>query len=743
MTKREPKKPTRTTAEPPPDPQDVARRRQRFLRVRIVILGVLMMIGGGAVLQRAYRLQITQGEELHAEADAQQLRDVHLAPKRGTIYDRTGAELAVSVDVDSVHANPRQMHREGVDTEVVASQLSAVLGVDRARIAARLASDRYFVWIERQVTPEESAAVRALDIPGVATTEEAHRFYPSGAMAAHILGFSNIDGEGIEGIELALEDHLRGERADVPAIRDRRGRVVFSDTLLDDRATQGDDVHLTIDHTIQHIVERELELTIRTFEAAAGSVVVMDPQSGEILAMASYPTFDPNDPTESPSASRRFRAITDRFEPGSTVKPFTVAAALAAGVLTPTEQIDCSQPLDFGDGLRVVRDSHIHTEPMTPAQILAESSNIGAGIIGARLRGQGLFRGLRRFGFAQPTELPLPGEVQGVLRHYSHWSQRDISTTAFGQGFSVTAIQLAVAMGAIANGGRLMEPILVRRIVDGHGDTVEETLPHARRQVVPRATARLVADMLTAVTGDSGTGSEAAIPGYLVAGKTGTAQQADEVHGGYLAQDDPRAQWTASFVGFVPAEAPRLVIAVIIDEPVIEHTGGAVAGPVFRRVGEAALRHLGVAPVGSGDALADLAAEIRSRAQSGATPEESAAVTAEVVAPPTPGDDEALVPDLHGLTARRMMVALAEAGLIGELEGAGLVATQSPPANIVVPRGAVVHVVLERPSAVEPPMAIDPELDLEAAAHASTATVLAPQTVAVAPSARAGHEVTR
>jgi cell division protein FtsI (penicillin-binding protein 3) len=747
MIKRDTKKP-RTTAAPTPDPLELARRRQRYLRVRIVMLGVLMMLAGGAVLQRAYRLQITQGPELRAEADAQQLRDVHLAPKRGTIYDRTGAELAVSVDVESIHANPRQMHREGVDTEVAATQLSAVLGVDRARIAARLASDRYFVWIERQVTPEESAAVRALEIPGVGATEEAQRFYPSGELAAHILGFSNVDGEGIEGIELSLEDHLRGERADVPAIRDRRGRVVFSDTLLDDRATQGDDVHLTIDHTIQHIVERELELTIRTFEAAAGSVVVMDPQSGEILAMASYPTFDPNHPTASPSSSRRFRAITDRFEPGSTVKPFTVAAALAAGVLTPTEEIDCSQPLDFGDGLRVVRDSHPHGS-LTPAQILAESSNIGAGIIGARLRGQGLYRGMRRFGFAQPTLLPLPGEVRGVLRHYSQWSQRDISTHAFGQGFSVTAIQLAVAMGAIANGGRLMEPILVRRIVDGHGDTVEETLPHARRQVVPRSTARLVADMLTAVTSESATGSEAAIPGYLVAGKTGTAQKADEVHGGYLAQSDPNARWTASFVGFVPAEAPRLVIAVIIDEPVISHAGGQVAGPVFRRVGEATLRHLGVAPVGSGDALADLAEEVHARTRAGvvadaaavAAADADAEIAAEPVAPPTPGEDETLVPDLHGLTARRMMVALAQAGLIGELEGAGLVAAQTPLANIVVPRGALVHVVLERPSAVEPAMT-DPDPETETTAHVPSSPAASAATLAVAP-ARIAREVTQ
>jgi cell division protein FtsI (penicillin-binding protein 3) len=711
-----------TKAAVAPTPEELAARRKKYMRLRIVLLGMLVLLGGSFVLQRAYRLQVTQADELRTEAEAQQLRDVHLSPKRGTIYDRTGAELAVSVDVDSIFASPRTMHREGVDTESAATRLSQVLGVDRARIAQRLASDRYFVWIERQVTPEESAAVRALDIPGVSATQEAHRFYPNGQLGAHILGFSNVDGQGIEGVELALEEHLHGERADVPAIRDRRGRVVFSETLLDDRAAQGDDVYLTIDHTIQHVAERELELSIRTFEARAGSVVVMDPQSGEILAMASYPTFDPNDPGSSPADARRFRAITDRFEPGSTVKPFTIAAALAAGELTASEQIDCHNgTFEVIEGERPIHDTHPHGL-LTPAEILAESSNIGAAIIGMRLGRPGLYRAFRRFGFGQTTGIPLHGETAGSMRHHSQWYERDLATAAFGQGVSVTALQLATAMGAIANGGRLMEPILVHRVVDGHGDTVEEALPHARRQVVPRSTARLVGDMLTAVTGEDGTGAEAAIPGYLVAGKTGTSQKADEEHGGYRAESDPLARWTASFVGFVPAESPRLVIAVIIDEPVIEHYGGIVAGPVFRRVGEASLRHLGVPPVGSGDALADIARQIRERAQLHVAALHAEEAHAEAEREPDapvvePTDDEARVPDLSGVTARGALVRLAGVGLVAELEGAGLVSSQTPMAGTIVPRGAVVHVALERPGAIEADVA--PEAD-EATTRAAT-----------------------
>lgn len=730
MSRAAKKIPAAKLAASAPSPEELARRRLRGLRIRIAMLGTFLLMGGAAVLHRAYHLQIVQADELRAEAEAQQLRDVHLSPKRGTIYDRTGAELAVSVDVDSIYASPRIMHREGVDTEVAAMRLSSILGVDRERIALRLASDRYFVWIQRQVTPDESAAVAALDIAGVATTEEAHRFYPNGSLAAHILGFSNIDGEGIEGVELAMEERLHGERADVPAVRDRRGRVVFSETLLDDRATQGDDVFLTVDHTIQHVAERELELSIRTFEARAGSVVVMDPQSGEILAMASYPTFDPNHPTSASVDARRFRAITDRFEPGSTVKPFTIAAALAQGVLTAGEQIDCHHgTFEIVEGERAIHDTHPH-DLLTPAEILAESSNIGAAVIGMRLGRQGLFRAFRRFGFGHPTGIPLHGEVSGLLRHHSEWYERDTATAAFGQGLSVTALQLATAMTAIANGGRLMEPILVRRVIDGHGDTVEETLPHARRQVVPRSTARLVADMLTAVTGEEGTGAEAAIPGYLVAGKTGTSQKADEVHGGYRLESDPLARWTASFVGFVPAESPRLVIAVIIDEPVISHYGGEVAGPVFRRVGEAALRHLGVPPVGSGDALADLAAEIRQRARLHLEEQAHGARVVEV-ASAEPGEDETLVPDLAGSTARHVLVDLAEAGLVGEIEGAGVVTSQTPAPSAIVPRGAVVHVVLERPGAIEEETITDPAESAETASSAEPTETR----VAVAPHA--------
>ncbi|MBX3250206.1 MAG: penicillin-binding protein 2, partial [Myxococcales bacterium] len=552
-----------------PKPVDPARRR-RWMKVRIGLLGVLVLAGAGMVTRRAYELQVERAPALREMAEEQYLRSVRLAPKRGAILDRHGAELAVSVDVDSVWASPREIQREGGDPSQIVARLAELLEIDRERVERRLRSDRFFVWVKRHVTPETAARVREAALPGVHIEREARRFYPNRELAAHVLGFANIDGVGIEGLELSLEERLRGSRRTVPAIRDRRGRIVFSETLLDDSAGQGADVTLTIDRTIQRVAERELALAVQTFEAKAGSVVVMDPQSGEILAIADYPTFDPNHPGAAPPSHRRNRAVTDRFEPGSTVKPFTVAAALNAGRVRPEQRIDCENGAMRVDEY-VIHDTTPHEE-LTPAQILAYSSNIGTAKIGNTLGREGLYRAFRAFGFGESSGLPLPGEASGNLRHFRRWYEMDAATISFGQGVSVTSVQLANAMSVIANGGVLVRPTLVRRVTGPSGETIEETRPEVRRRVVSERTARLVADMLTAVTGPGGTATEAAIDGFLVAGKTGTAQKADYVGGGYA-----RDQWVSSFVGFVPADRPRLVISVVIDEPIIAYYGGVVA----------------------------------------------------------------------------------------------------------------------------------------------------------------------
>ena len=653
-------------------------RRQRWFRARIALLGLCVMCVAALVVVRAFHVQISTGDRLREMAEDQHLRHIRVSPRRGAIYDRHGAELAVSADVDSVYANPRRLKAMEQDPSAVARRIAKILDVDPRQLATRLGADRYFVWIERRVTPHEATRIRELDIPGIELTTEARRYYPNRHLAAHLVGFADIDGRGIEGIELAYEDRLRGSDRHVEATRDRRGHVVFADDMEDDRTIQGQSVVLTIDKAIQHIAERELALGVRTFEARGGSVVVMDPSSGEILALANYPPFNPNEPSKHPTAHRRNRAVVDRFEPGSTVKPFTMAAALAAGAVRPNQSINCENGVTRMGG-RLLHDAHPY-EWLTPTQILAYSSNIGTAKIAQDLGKKELYRGFHRFGFGKLTGLGVPGETAGILRHYRRWYEIDTAAVSFGQGMSVTNVQLATAMSAIANGGRLMQPTLVRRMSDGHGATIEENKPRVRRQVVPRRVAKLVGQMLTAVTEPGGTAIEAAVDGYVVAGKTGTAQKADYVHGGYA-----KDKWLASFIGFAPADRPSVVISVVIDEPVIAHYGGTVAGPVFRRIAEVTLRHMGIAPQGRQAVLAKKKEQQIAPVEAEPAPEEE-----------TIEKGESAVPDVRSLPLRQAVIALHAESLVAEVEGSGLVVVQNPAPGKAVAHGSVVRLQLER-----------------------------------------------
>lgn len=655
-------------------------RRQRWFRARIAVLGVCVMCVAFLVLVRAFHVQIATGDRLREMAEGQHLRELRVSPRRGAIYDRHGAELAVSADVDSVYANPRRLKAMEQDPVVVARRIAKILDVDPQVLAKRLSANRYFVWIGRRVTPHEAMRIRELDIPGIELTTEARRYYPNRHLAAHLLGFADIDGRGIEGIELAYEDRLRGSDRRIAAIRDRRGQVVFADDMEDDRTMQGQSVMLTIDKAIQHVAERELALGVHTFEARGGSVVVMDPSTGEILALANYPPFNPNEPSKHPTAHRRNRALVDRFEPGSTIKPFTIAAALAAGAVKPNQSINCENGVARVGG-RTLHDAHPY-EWLTPTQVLAHSSNIGTAKIAMALGKKELYRAFRRFGFGEPTGIGVPGETAGVLRNYRRWYEIDTATVSFGQGMSVTNVQLATAMSAIANGGRLMQPMLVRRMVDGHGATIEETKPRVRRQVVPRQVAKLVGQMLTAVTEPGGTAVEAAVDGYLVAGKTGTAQKADYVHGGYA-----KDIWLASFIGFAPADRPAVVISVVIDEPVIAHYGGTVAGPVFRRIAEATLRHMGIAPEGRQAVMEKKQEQQIAADEVEPAPEEEVAESG-----------ESAVPDVRSLPLRQAVIALHAESLVPEVEGSGIVVAQDPAAGQAIVHGAVVRLQLERRS---------------------------------------------
>jgi len=671
------------------------------------ILCGVMGVALGAVVSSAWRVQVEDGPEWREMAEKQRQRRLHVEPKRGTIYDRNGTPLAVSVEVPSISADVVEMLR-GAETpqaqEAVlrdaALRLARALSLDANDVYAKLAERHRFVWLARRITGDAAQAIRELGDPkkqaqpirGLSIEGEGHRSYPGRELAGAVLGFVAPDGLGKDGLELALEEDLHGRVEEVHGLRDRSGRLLF-EGANDARALQGYDVTLSIDEGIQHVAERELDAAMHTYETKGGSLVVMDPSTGEILALASVPGYNPNDYGESDPDARRDRAVTDRFEPGSVMKPFLISGALAAGTLKPTDLVNCEHGFIQFAGVPI-HDTHVN-DLLTPTQVLARSSNIGALKIGLQLGEAALYATYRRFGFGEPTDLPLPGEASGVLRPKGRpWYDLETAEASFGQGVSVTTIQLAMAMSAIANGGKLLEPILVERVADGAGKTVRESAVHVRREVVPAGVARTVAEMLTAVTEGDGTAKEAAIPGFRVAGKTSTAQKVDPATGKYSAE-----KFTAVFVGFVPVEHPRIVVAVALDEPTIGHAGGDHAGPVFRRVAEATLRYLGVTPSPGSAKLADVKrdgdpADVTLAAMKPPLPPGTpagAGVTPPAQVPP----GSVRVPDATGLAAHDVVASLTKAGLVPRLEGWGRAVRQEPAPGTAAPRGAAVRVVLE------------------------------------------------
>jgi cell division protein FtsI (penicillin-binding protein 3) len=681
-------------------------RRARWIRLRMGILCGAMAVGLGGFVSSAYRVQVEDGTPWRETAEKQRQRRLHVEPKRGTIYDRNGTALAVSVEVPSVSADIGEMLR-GIDDapsqaallKDAAARLGQGLALDANELYERLATKHRFVWIKRRISSDEADFIRSLSDPkkqvrplrGLAIEGEGHRYYPGRELAGPLLGFVSPDGLGKDGIELSLEDELKGHVEEVNGLRDRTGQLVFSQGVTNENALAGHDVSLTIDEGIQHVAERELDTARRTYETNWGSIVVVDPNSGEILALASTPGYNPNDYNESDAAARRDRVVSDRFEPGSVMKTFTVAAALAAGTLKPTETIYCEHGVYTLAG-SPIHDTSVH-DWLTPTQILAKSSNIGALKIGLNLGEAGLYSALRRFGFGEPTGVPLPGEAQGVLRPRGRpWFDADTGYASFGQGISVTTLQLAMAMSAIANGGRLLEPVLVHKITDGRGETVREGVPHVRREVIPPGVAHMVGEMLTAVTEDGGTATEAAVPGFRVAGKTSTAQKVDPATGRYSTE-----KFTAIFVGFVPEERPRLVIAVVLDEPMIGHYGGDLAGPVFRRVADSSLRYLGVTPSAASAKLqavtraGDLADTTLAAMHASERPEMLEPAVSSAVAT----KDAVRVPDATGMAMRDAIRAISGAGLVPEIEGSGRLVRQAPSPGVAAAKGTSVRLLFE------------------------------------------------
>ncbi len=690
--------------------RNVEQRRARWMRVRLFALVAMMGVGFARLAARAHELGVRQGPHLRDQAEQQYLREIQVQPRRGTIYDRHRNPLAVTVDVPSLVANPRALRRHAVDVRGLGARLAAALGMPPAEVAQQLQMDTAYRWIRHFLRPEEVTGVRAamaafhvregegLDLP-----LEPRRWYPNRELAAQVLGFVGTDGHGLEGIERALDEQLRGRTLNLRGVRDAMGRLVFADGLTPADGQGGNDVTLTIDKTIQFIAETELAHTINEFEARGGSIIVTEPRTGEVLAMASFPTFNPNDYARSDPDARRNRAIADRFEPGSTMKVFTVGGALDLGVIRPDQLINCYGGV-FTIGDLTIHDDHADSW-LTPMQVLARSSNIGAAQIGATLGSDGLERVFRRFGFGERTGLPLLGEARARFGE-RRWYDVEVATVSFGQGMSVTAIQLAQALGVVANGGRLVNPLLVTRVQDATGQLVEEHTPDAGRPAMDPRTARLVADMLSAVTEEGGTGVAAAIPGVRVAGKTGTAQKANEHGRGYDAD-----RWVASFIGFAPADHPAILVTVIIDEPTIDHYGGNVSAPCFRRVAEQTLRYLGRLPP---TASADVPAPPRVRRGDAATRPGAAEggsrarITVNARRTGTSGG----IPDVQGMTARAVVRTLAHVGIDAVIEGSGTVVSQSPAAGMPVPQDHRVFVQM-RPGGGAPAPQRDPAADAD------------------------------
>ncbi|MFA5026499.1 MAG: penicillin-binding transpeptidase domain-containing protein [Candidatus Methylomirabilota bacterium] len=553
------------------------------MRTRILCIFLLLFVGLGSIATKLFIVQVHQRDRLVERANRQYQRFVPIVSRRGTVFDRAGRELAVSLRVNSVFAQPA-----GVPEPAAAARaLAPILEQPAREIQARLAADKPFVWLRRQLAPAPAAAIRELNLKGIGLTPESRRFYPRDELASHVLGFVGLDERGLEGIEHQYDDLLGGKPQFIEAQQDALGRLIARQAEPEPR-TPIFDLYLTLDEVIQYTAERELARAVERSRAKGGTVIVMNPATGEILALASQPSFDPNGFRAAPGASRRNRAVTDFFEPGSIFKVILAAGAVEEGVVRPTDRF-------HGEGGAIevggvtIRD-HEKYGWMTVREILAHSSNVGSIKIGQKLGKSLYYHYISGFGFGTLSGVDLPGETPGIIRRPKGWSALSLPVLSLGQEISVTPIQFATAFSAVANGGVLMRPHVVKALRSQDGGVERVVEPVAVRRVISAETARTVLEMLTAVV-EEGTGKDAGLPEHRVAGKTGTAQKVDPITGRYS-----HRRVVASFVGAVPAEAPRAVILVTIDDPETHRWGAAIAAPTFREIARDVVQYLKVPP---------------------------------------------------------------------------------------------------------------------------------------------------
>ena len=657
--------------------------RERMTRLRLMLLALSISLWALVITIRLFHLQVLARSFFEHQGARQSERTINLDPRRGAILDRDGKPLAVSVDAESLYAVPQDIENPAATARALAGALE-LDPTERKELAAQLQKSRAFVWVRRKLDPGTAQRVRALQLDGIGFLTENRRYYPKRELASQVLGYVGLDNTGMSGIEYAFEDLIRGRAAKVVVHTDARRRPVGH---TEKPSTEGHTVVLTLDESIQYVAERELERALAETQAVAGVAIVLEPFTGEVLAMANRPGFNPNRFAASPSGRWRNRAVTDAYEPGSIFKIVTAAAGIQERVVEPEEVLDCGHGVIEIAGIRI--NDHAVFDKLTFKDAVVHSSDIGMIRVGQRLGRESFNRYMRDFGFGVPTGVDLPGESSGLLRPTGKWSALSLPSMSFGQEVGVTALQMAMAAGAVANGGYLMKPLVVRRVEDAEGHVVKEMKPVVVRRVLQPETVDVLTDILKEVV-KSGTGRHAVIPGYVVAGKTGTAQKLDAA-GRYSMVDH-----VASFVGFTPASHPALLILVSLDTPRgPRNQGGDVAAPVFARIAEAALRRLAVPPDDPGRvlrAVADPAAGVV-----------RAAYRPEPVPTPLPerSDEPGIMPDLRGRSAREAAIAAARRGLIVELRGSGRVVAQTLEPGTEIEAGNTCVLTLARDAQTE------------------------------------------
>ncbi len=558
----------------------------KWIRLRIYIVMIGFLVFFTVILARAFQLQVVRAKHLRTLAEKEYTRRIPLVTERGVIYDRHMETLAISGSACSIFANPLQI----TDPDSVASRLSTILKLNKRNLSRELKKKKSFVWIKRQVTDKEAETVKRLKIEGIHFLQENRRYYPHVYLACHVLGFAGVDAQGLEGLELKYDHYLKRKISYSYTIQDAIKRRIYP--CLDfDSSAQSHDLILTIDKRIQYITEASLRKVIQKTKAKGAMCIVMNPKTGEILAMANYPPFNSNAFGEYHPSLRRNRAVTDTFEPGSIFKPFLIAAALEEGATKIDDIFFCENGRYHVENTSiVVNDVHKYDWLSVP-QIIRFSSNIGVTKIGQKLDPRCLYRYTKSFGFGERTEIDLPGEVRGLINPPVRWSKADRYTMCFGQGIATTAIQVITALSSIANDGVLMRPFVVREIRDKNGRIIKRFTSHVVRRVISSKTSCDVTSILEGVVKEGGTGEMAHIEGYTVAGKTGTAQKVEPYGNGYS-----KNKYVASFMGFVPSEDPRVAILVVVDEPKGTKYGGVVAAPVFKEIAQRSLICLNIPP---------------------------------------------------------------------------------------------------------------------------------------------------